>query len=82
LSADNKKQIFIPASFAHGYCVPSDVAEFEYKRSEFYSPKDERGILWNDPTLNIKWPVEQPILSEKDQKNPSFKEIERNLHHR
>ena len=48
LSAENKKQIFIPKGFAHGFCVLSDVAEFEYKCSEFYSPADERGILWND----------------------------------
>lgn len=82
LSAENKKQVFIPAGFAHGFCVLSDVAEFEYKCSEFYSPNNERGIRWNDPDLNIKWPVEQPILSEKDRNNPAFKEIERYFRYR
>jgi dTDP-4-dehydrorhamnose 3,5-epimerase len=82
LSAGNKKQVFIPAGFAHGFCVLSDVAEFEYKCSEFYSPNNERGIRWNDPDLNIKWPVEQPILSEKDRNNPAFKEIERYFRYR
>lgn len=75
LSAENKKQVFIPKGFAHGFCVLSKVAEFEYKCSEFYSPSKERGILWNDPDLAIDWPVKNPILSEKDRKNPLFKQI-------
>ena len=79
LSAENKKQIFIPVGFAHGFCVTSDFAEFEYKCSEFYSPKDERGILWNDPDLNIDWPVLNPILSAKDEKNPFFREINKDF---
>ena len=76
LSAENKKQVFIPKGFAHGFCVTSDIAEFEYKCSEYYAPHDERGILWNDEKLNIQWPVDQPILSKKDLENPSFSAIE------
>ena len=75
LSAENKQQVFIPKGFAHGFCVLSEVAEFEYKCSEFYSPQDERGILWNDPDLGIEWPFDDPILSEKDGNNPLFKSI-------
>ncbi len=77
LSAENKKQMYIPVGFAHGFCVTSEVAEFEYKCTDYYSPKDERGILWNDPDLGIEWPVQNPILSEKDKKNSLFKEIKK-----
>ncbi len=77
LSAKNKKQMYIPVGFAHGFCVTSDVAEFEYKCTDYYSPKDERGILWNDPALAIEWPIQNPILSEKDKKNPLFQNIRR-----
>jgi len=79
LSAANKKQMFIPKGFAHGFCVTSEVAEFEYKCSEFYSPQDERGILWNDPGLAIDWPVDRPILSQKDTQNKSFEAIDRDF---
>ncbi len=76
LSAENKKQIFIPKGFAHGFCVLSDWAEFQYKCSEYWSPDDERAIMWNDPDLKIDWPVSNPILSPKDTKNILFKDIE------
>lgn len=79
LTAHNKKQMYIPVGFAHGYCVVSDVAEFEYKCTTFYSPKDERGIIWNDPNLAIEWPVQNPLLSQKDKLNPKFKQIERDF---
>jgi dTDP-4-dehydrorhamnose 3,5-epimerase len=66
LSAANHHQFFIPAGFAHGFCVMSDEADFVYKCSAYYSPKDENGILWSDPSLNIPWPVSAPILSQRD----------------
>ena len=70
LSADNKRQILVPEGFAHGFYVMSEVAEFEYKCSNFYAPPEERGIIWNDPDIAIKWPLEnkEPILSKRDVK--------------
>lgn len=76
LSAQNKKQLFVPKGFAHGFCVTSEHAEFVYKCSEYYAPKDERGIAWNDPELAINWPAKTPILSPKDTKNPFLKDTE------
>lgn len=76
LSAENKKQLFVPKGFAHGFCVLSDWAEFQYKCSEYWSPADERGIMWNDPDLKVQWPVTEPVLSSKDTKNILFKDIE------
>jgi len=71
LSADNKRQLLIPKGFAHGFCVVSDYAEFHYKCTEYWSPKDERGIQWNDPAIGIQWPgVAAPVMSPKDLKNP------------
>lgn len=67
LSADELKQLYIPPGCAHGFCVVSDEAGFLYKCTELYLPADERGIIWNDPTLAISWPVTAPILSKKDQ---------------
>jgi dTDP-4-dehydrorhamnose 3,5-epimerase len=66
LSAENKRQLFVPAGFGHGFCATSDVAEVEYKCSEIYVPDDQHGVLWNDPTIAIKWPVRDPILSDAD----------------
>lgn len=75
LSAENKKQFFIPRNFAHGFLVLSETAEFAYKLSEFYTPGDEGGIIWNDPYLNIGWPIDSaPLVSEKDSKWKSFRE--------
>ncbi len=67
LSEDEKNQLWVPPGFAHGFCVLSDEAELEYKCTDFYYPEDEGCILWSDPALEISWPVESPILSEKDQ---------------
>ena len=78
LSAENKKQVFIPGGFAHGFCVLSDYAEFLYKCSAYYSPKDERGFNWNDPHINIKWPISNPILSKRDLSHPKFKDLKPN----
>lgn len=66
LSADNHRQFFIPAGFAHGFCVLSETALFHYKCTEYYVPACENGIAWNDPDIGIKWPVDKPILSAKD----------------
>lgn len=66
LSEANHHQFFIPAGFAHGFCVMSDEADFMYKCSEVYSPKDEKGILWSDQALAIPWPVQAPLLSKRD----------------
>lgn len=65
-SAENKRQVFAPAGFARGFCVLSDVAEIQYKCTGVYSNTGESGILWNDPAIGIEWPVEEPILSNKD----------------
>jgi len=67
LSAKNRHQLYVPPGFAHGFCVTSETAAVTYKVTDFYSPKDERGIIWNDPVLAIPWPVAQPLLSSKDQ---------------
>lgn len=75
LSAENKHQLFIPKGFAHGFSVLSDDALVYYKCSDYYSPEGERGLRWNDPELNISWQVSDPIVSEKDQKQPLLKEI-------
>ncbi|HYX83064.1 MAG TPA: dTDP-4-dehydrorhamnose 3,5-epimerase family protein, partial [Gemmatimonadales bacterium] len=66
LSADNKRQLYVPAGYAHGYCVPDEPSEVEYKCTDFYAPDDEHGVAWNDPTIAITWPVQDPLLSERD----------------
>jgi len=68
-------QLFIPAGFAHGFCVLSENALVQYKVSSLYDPKTELSIRWNDPELNIAWPIDHPILSERDQRSPFLKEI-------
>ena len=69
LSAQNKREMYVPAGFAHGYLVLSETAEFLYKCSDFYHPEYERGVLWNDPEIAITWGVLAPILSDKDRRN-------------
>jgi len=66
LSEENKKQLWVPPGFAHGFVVLSEIADFKYKCTDYYDPSDEGSILWNDPDLAIGWPVENPILSDKD----------------
>jgi dTDP-4-dehydrorhamnose 3,5-epimerase len=66
LSAENFRQIYVPPGYAHGICVISDDAEIEYKCTDYYDPDDELRIIWNDPSIAIKWPVNTPILSPKD----------------
>ena len=75
LSSKNKHQLFVPAGFAHGYCVTSETADFMYKCSNLYFPEDEGGLIWNDPKVGIEWPIEDPILSEKDQNNPPLEKV-------
>ncbi|MBQ5399029.1 MAG: dTDP-4-dehydrorhamnose 3,5-epimerase [Ruminococcus sp.] len=75
LTEENKKQFFIPRGFAHGFLVLSDEAEFCYKCDDFYHPEDEGGLMWNDETIGIEWPldgIEEIKLSDKDRKNPAF----------
>lgn len=66
LSAENKRQLYVPPGFAHGFCVPHEGSEVEYKCTDFYAPDDEHGIVWNDPTIGIDWPVASPLISDKD----------------
>ncbi|MBZ4687978.1 MAG: dTDP-4-dehydrorhamnose 3,5-epimerase [Clostridiales bacterium] len=76
LSEENKRQFYVPEGFAHGFLVLSDMAVFTYKCTDFYHPEDEGGILWNDPDININWPldkVNEVILSEKDKKWKTLK---------
>ena len=75
LSGDNQRQVFIPEGFAHGFCVLSEVAHVVYKCSDFYYPEDEGGILWSDPDLAIDWPVEKPLLSDKDSRLPCLADV-------
>jgi len=66
LSAENKRQLWVPPGFAHGFCVLTDFADFLYKCTEYYHPESEHTLLWNDPEVGVEWPVDGPILSEKD----------------
>jgi len=76
LTGENKRQIFIPPGFAHGFCVLSESAVFMYKCTEYYAPESERGILWNDPDLAIPWPIEQPTLSAKDAQHARLRDLD------
>lgn len=75
LSEENRKQIYVPEGFAHGFCVLSEWADVIYKCTDFYSPDDEYGINWADNEIGIEWPVKDPVLSEKDSKNPILKDM-------
>ena len=75
LSFENKHQLFIPAGFAHGYCVLSETALFYYKCSDYYAPECEAGVLWSDPDLGIDWPMKRPLLSQKDAEYPRLKDV-------
>ena len=77
LSAENKRQFWIPEGFGHGFVVLSEAAEFLYHTTDYYAPEHERSIVWNDPDLAIAWPIEgDPLLSAKDAAAPSFKAAE------
>ncbi|WP_163070784.1 dTDP-4-dehydrorhamnose 3,5-epimerase [Priestia flexa] len=79
LSADNKRQLLVPKGFAHGFCTLVENTEVQYKVDELYSPDHDRGIAWDDPSLNIDWPVNEPVLSEKDMKHPILAEADNNF---
>lgn len=79
LTGNNHKQIWIPPGFAHGFCVLSETADFIYKCTNHYDPDDEGGLLWNDPDIGIDWPIDQPILSEKDKVFPTLTELTTNV---
>ncbi|MDR1751883.1 MAG: dTDP-4-dehydrorhamnose 3,5-epimerase [Enterobacter cloacae] len=75
LSESNKKQFWIPPGLAHGFLVLSEIADFEYKCTDYYHPEDEGCLLWNDPDVGISWPEVEPLLSEKDAKGLLLKEL-------
>ena len=75
LSSENKRQLYIPEGFTHDFCVTSETALFAYKCTEVYQPQSEYGVSWQDPDLGIQWPIEKPLLSEKDLNYPRLKDI-------
>ena len=75
LSAENFQQLWIPEGFAHGFCVTSEVAEFEYKCTDVYDPESQLVVAWNDPEIGIEWPMEEPLLSERDAVAPTLSEV-------
>lgn len=75
LSSDKYRQIYIPEGFAHGFCVTSETAIVVYKCTDYFAPKQERGIRWDDPSLGIEWPVAEPVLSDKDREYPTLEEM-------
>lgn len=79
LSAESFMQFYVPPGFAHGFCVLTDIAQIEYKCTDFYRPEDEFSLAWNDPELGIPWPVSDPILSERDRGAPSLADLTRRL---
>jgi dTDP-4-dehydrorhamnose 3,5-epimerase len=79
LSGEDRRQLYVPEGFAHGFCVLSETADVIYKCTDLYAPGDEYGILWSDPSLAIEWAVEKPILSKKDAGNPLLKDVPESL---
>ena len=77
LSEENKTQFWVPPGFAHGFVVLSETADFEYKCTDYYDPSDEGSLLWNDPDLNIPWPIDNPKLSEKDANANLFADLKK-----
>ncbi|NCF43220.1 MAG: dTDP-4-dehydrorhamnose 3,5-epimerase [Proteobacteria bacterium] len=77
LSGDNHRQLWIPPGYAHGFCVLSETADFQYKCTDLYFPEDEGGLIWNDPEVDIDWPIKSPAVSEKDLLLPNLDEIRR-----
>ena len=75
ISDKDRHQVFIPEGFAHGFCVLSETADVMYKCTDFYAPDDEGGILWSDPSIGIVWPINDPLLSDKDSRYPCLKDV-------
>jgi dTDP-4-dehydrorhamnose 3,5-epimerase len=75
LTDANHRQLFVPVGFAHGFCVLSDIADVTYKVSSYYDPATERGIAFDDPDLRVAWPVDDPIVSDRDRSNPRLSEM-------
>ena len=78
LTEENKKQLLVPIGFAHGFLTLSDVCEIQYKQTEYYQPQTEGGIAWNDPDIDIRWPLGNPTMSQRDQNQPSLKQYLQN----
>ena len=81
LSEENRDILYVPAGFAHGFCVLSEIAEVIYKTTSVYSAESEAGIIWNDKDLNIEWPVKKPLLSEKDEGWPTLNSADIRFHY-
>jgi len=79
LSEENHHQLWVPSKFAHGFCVLSERADFVYKCTDYYNPQDEAGLLWSDPEIGIAWPLDTPLLSDKDQKYACLSDIDTTL---
>jgi dTDP-4-dehydrorhamnose 3,5-epimerase len=75
LSDTNHRQLWIPPGYAHGFVVTSKIADFEYKCTDYYDPQSETGVIWNDPDLDIAWPIDNPTLSEKDKRLPTLAQL-------
>ncbi|MCX8044856.1 MAG: dTDP-4-dehydrorhamnose 3,5-epimerase [Desulfobacterota bacterium] len=79
LSDTNRHQLYVPEGFAHGFCVLSNVADVVYKCTEFFHPEDDRGILWSDPDIGIPWPIDTPLISDKDSRHPLLRTVAQDL---
>jgi len=75
LSDTNHRQLFVPVGFAHGFCVTSEIADVTYKVSSYYDPATERGIAFDDPDVGVEWPVDEPLVSDRDRSNPRLAKI-------
>jgi dTDP-4-dehydrorhamnose 3,5-epimerase len=79
LSAESKRMLYVPAGFAHGFCVTSEDAEIQYMTTDEYAPEFEGGVIWNDPELEIRWPIAEPMLSPRDRDWPCLREADNNF---
>ena len=75
ISDEHARQVYMPPGVAHGFCVLSDAADLHYKVSRNYDPSDEAGIVWNDPDVGIKWPIKQPMVSQRDSEYPMLRDV-------